>query len=113
MIEMIVRDYLRDNLDVPVWMERPKIEELPEEYVLVEKTGSSEENHIRRATFAVQSYAGSMYKAAELNERVKRIMEWIITLPEIGKAKLNSDYNFTDTDTKEYRYQAVYDLVHY
>lgn len=30
---------------------------------------------------------------------------------DISKAKLNSDYNYTDTTTKSYRYQAVYDLV--
>jgi len=34
-------------------------------------------------------------------------------LNEIGKVKLNSDYNFTDTVTKQYRYQAVYDISHY
>ena len=37
----------------------------------------------------------------------------MITLNSISKIKLNSDYNFTDTETKEYRYQAVFDINHY
>lgn len=113
MIEKIVLDYLNNALPVPVWMEIPKGETLPEEYVLLEKTGSSIENYIHYSTLAIQSYADSMYAAAALNEAVKAAMDAIIILDAIGKSKLNSDYNFTDTETKEYRYQAVYDITHY
>ena len=52
-----------------------------------------------------------MYNAAKLNEEVKDAMEKIIEYTEISKCSLNSDYNFTDTKTKSYRYQAVFDLV--
>ena len=38
-------------------------------------------------------------------------MEDIVELDSISQAELNTDYNFTDTQTKRYRYQAVYDLV--
>ena len=31
---------------------------------------------------------------------------------DIGGAKLNSDYNFTDTAMKRYRYQAVFDFTY-
>ncbi|OOV85805.1 hypothetical protein BTA35_0216720, partial [Oceanospirillum linum] len=64
-------------------------------------------------TFAFQSYAPSMYEAAVLNEAVKETVEGMIELDEISKIKLNSDYNYTDTTTKEYRYQAVFDMNHY
>ena len=40
-------------------------------------------------------------------------MEQTITMPAISSAKLDTDYNFTDTSTREYRYQAVYDLTYY
>lgn len=83
------------------------------EYVLIEKTGSSSENHINNSTFAVQSYSNTLYNAAELNERVKEVMREIVELPEVTKCVINSDYNFTDTTTKEYRYQAVIELTHY
>ena len=29
------------------------------------------------------------------------------------QARLNSDYNFTDQSTKQPRYQAVFDVIHY
>ena len=111
MIEKTVIEYLSNKLSVPVYMERPAT--VPKEFVLVQKTGSSVENLIYSATFALQSYAPSKLKAAELNELVKNAMDGIIELNEISKSKLNSDYDYTDTDNKEYRYQAVYDLVHY
>lgn len=110
MIEKIVHDYLNSELEVPVYMEKPEKE--PMRYALVEKTGSGEDDHIFTATIAIQSYAESLYQAAVLNELVKGAMYGIVKLNSIGKAKLNTDYNFTDTTKKKYRYQAVYDLTY-
>lgn len=109
MIEKIILAYLNKVLDVPVYMECPA--QKPDRYVLIEKTGGSEKHHIQTATLALQSYAESLYQAAVLNELLKSAMRDSITLSQISKAALNSDYNYTDTDKKEYRYQAVYDLV--
>lgn len=110
MIEKTVLDYLNDVLDVPAYTEKP--EEEPEEYVLIEKTGSSSENHIYSATIVLQSYASSMYLAAVLNEKVKAAMNNIIVLDAVSEVKLNTDYNFTDQTKKRYRYQAVFDLFY-
>lgn len=110
MIEQIVLAYLSEALDVPVYAEKP--DQKQEEYVLIEKTGSSVENFIYSATLALKSHAQSKYKASELNEKVKKAMDEIILLDSISKSKLNTDYDFTDTTKKEYRYQAVYDLVY-
>jgi len=109
MIEKIVYEYLKNNLNVPCYTEMPK--ETPNEFVLIEKTGSSRMNHINTATITLQSYSTSLYKSALLNENVKEAMDNIISLNSIGKSQLNSDYNFTDTSKRRYRYQAVYDLV--
>ena len=65
------------------------------------------------STFAFQSYSNSMYGAAALNEVVKQAVDSLIEIDSIASVKLNSDYNFTDTTTKKYRYQAVYDIKHY
>ena len=112
MIEVTILNYLNTKLDpIAVFMEVP--EGAPDKYVLIEKTGSRVNNHIRSATFAIQSIAPSLYEAAELNEMVKEAMDAIIELNEIARSSLNSDYNFTNTAAKQYRYQAVYDLVHY
>jgi hypothetical protein len=111
MIEIIILDYLKGVLDVPVYTEKQN--EMPSKYVFFEKTNGTQENFISFATIAIQSYAPSLYEAALLNEEVKRVMNDIITLDSISKSKLNSDYSYTDTAKKQYRYQAVYDLVFY
>lgn len=111
MIEKTVLDYLKSALDVPVYMEEPK--DKPDSFVVLEKTGSGRSNLINNSQLALQSYATSLYLAAQLNEQVKEAMDNIIILSSVIKSSLNSDYNFTDTTTKRYRYQAIYDLVHY
>ena len=111
MIEEILRKYLEDALKIPVRLEEE--EDLPEEYVLIEKTGSGRTNMICSATFAIQSYSGSLLGAMELNEKVKEAMSRAAELDEICRAELNSDYNFIDTSRKRYRYQAVYQITHY
>ena len=110
MIETIVLDYLSSVLPEPCSLEVP--ERPPALFVVLEKTGSSSENYINTASFAVQSYAPSLFEAAELNERVKAAMDDLIQLPDIFSSDLDSDYNFTDTSTKRYRYQAVYDIIY-
>ena len=111
MIEKTIKDYLEEQLQIPVRLEEEP--GLPEEYILIEKIGSGEENHIASATLAIQSYSGSLYGAASLNERVKEAMEKIVEMDDISKCQLNSDYNYTDTTRKKYRYQAVYDMVNF
>lgn len=113
MIEEMVLAYLNTVLDVPAYMEAPEDDSVS--YVLVEKTGGSETDHIKSATIVLQSYAsksGTMYEAARLNEAVKKVMNDIIYSRDISRSKLNSDYEYTDTEKKRYRYQAVYDLVY-
>lgn len=108
MIESILLNYLKSELSVPCRLEVQ--EELPT-YVLIEKTGGSITNRIKSATIAIQSYALSMYEAAQLNEEVITKMLDSVKLDSISRCELNSNYNFTDTAKKHYRYQAVFDLV--
>lgn len=111
MIEETVLNHMDDKLSVFVGMEVP--DNPPSKYVVIEKTSSSRVNHIDSATFAFQSYAPSMVEAAELNEAVKAAADSLIELAVISKAALNSDYNFTDTSKKGYRYQAVYNITYH
>lgn len=110
MIELMVRRYLAEALSVPVHMEMP--EHPPDALVLVEKTGSSETDHIRRATLAVQSYAPSLAEAARLNEQVKEQLGRMPAAEQVFAVRVVSDYNYTDTNTKRYRYQAVVEAVY-
>ena len=108
-IEETILTALSAALDVPVYMEVPQ--SAPASYVLIEKTGGGMENCIFTATLAVQSIAASLYRAALLNDTVIDAMLSIWKYQDISRSHLNSNYNFTDTRAKEYRYQAVFDLV--
>lgn len=115
MIEKNVRAYLSEVLSpIPVLMERA--EEPTEKYVLIEKTGAGRENMIDNATIAIQSYAESLFDAATLNESVKTAMLGDDTNAgfngTVFSCTLNSDYNFTDTTEKKYRYQAIFDIYY-
>ena len=111
MIEVTVYNYLNNALSVPVYTELPK--EKPQRFVVLDKIGSSKENYLSSSTIAFQSYAESKYQAALLNEQVKLAVDSLIEIPGVSGVQINSDYKFTDTSTKEYRYQAVYDINHY
>ena len=39
-------------------------------------------------------------------------MDGMAYAENVFMAKLNSDYNYTDTSVKRYRYQAVYDMTY-
>ena len=110
MIEATVISYLGTETGIPTYAERPKKPE--SEFIIIERTGAGEENLIKRVTIAVQSYADSMYRAAEINALVETAMEGIIELVNISKCKLNSSYNYTDTESRKYRYQAVFNIYY-
>ena len=101
---------LTSALSVPIYGEVPA--EMPESFVTVEKTGSSLSNHVYSAMLAIQSWASTKTQAATLNESVKNAMMDLYARGDIGLVRLNSDYDYTDTASKRYRYQAVFDLVY-
>lgn len=111
MIELIVRKYLVSKLDIPVVLEYKK--NLPKRYILLEKTSGKRNNYLNSSTIAIQSYAESLLEAAKLNEKIKNIMYDLVAVDEVSRVDLNSDYNFTDSETKQYRYQAVFDINYY
>lgn len=112
-IEAFVREYIMQK-DLPgiganVYLERP--EEAPDRYILIEKTGSGREELLDSAVLAVQSLSRNrMYEAAETNERVKAALLAMPEETEVFSCELNTDYNYTNTETKEYRYQAVFQI---
>ena len=111
MIEKTILDYLNEHLTVPAYMEEPI--DKPASYVLIERTGSSESDLIESTTLALQSYGASLYDAAVLNMAVKARIKQAVELPTVSAVYINSDYNFTDTETKRYRYQCVAVVTHF
>lgn len=112
MIETILLNYLdAANLSAAVYMEQPK--EKPAAFFILEKTGGMETEHICESTFVIQSYGPTLLDAARMNEDIKAVMRDAIVLDAISRVELNGDYNYTDSTTKQYRYQAVFVVTHY
>lgn len=109
MIEEILRELLTEKLTDPVFLEKPA--KPPQRFYVIEKTNGGREDMIDSAVIAIRSYAETLYQAAVLNERLKTIMFDLIENNAISSVELNSDYNYTDPNTKEYRYQSVFDIV--
>lgn len=86
----------------------------PAEYILIQKMGSGEINRIDRAMILVQSISKySLLSAMEIDDLVKKAMaEFANESNKIYSCKLNSDYNNTNTETKEYRYNAVFNIYY-
>lgn len=124
MIEPLLLNYLEAALresegqDIPVLMEEPEVPSesfptWPEKMVVIEKVGGGQTNYIPQSSFAIQSYGETLYKAADLDEAVREVMEGFVALDEVSACRLSSNYNHTDTRKKVYRYQSVYDITHY
>lgn len=115
MIEAIILNHLiakNTSVGTNVFMEVP-VKDIPQKYILLEKTGSGKSNYVDRATIAVQSISqNSLAEAAALNVEAIEAMESLIENNAVYASNLNSDYNFTNTETKEYRYQAVFDVYY-
>jgi hypothetical protein len=119
MIEQTIYEYLKSEFEgsgVDVFMQVPDQNPAPDyraPFIVIEKTGSSVENWIAESTFAIQSYAATLFDAASLSEQVVKTMFGAIAMDDITRVELNSEYNFTDTETRRPRYQAVFDITHY
>ena len=113
LIEELVISHLSSLLSVPVYAEVPEDAGMRDSFVVVEKTGSGETNHLRDATLAVQSYGATLRNAAVLSHEVCEAMETLTERDEVSRCALESEYNWTDTATKRYRSQAVFQLTHY
>lgn len=112
MIEVTLLNYLKTALS-PTLVAMEIRQNMPDSFVLLEKTGSRQNDMLFGSTFAVQSYGSSLYEAMSLNQSVKDAMFEAVNLSQVTRVELNSDYNFTDITTKTPRYQAVFDITHY
>lgn len=115
MIETIIYEYLKAKLDIPVYLEKPA--DPPKAYVYIERVAGGSANHINSASFAFQSYGKTLFEAAKNNEDLKLKLVGngddvlgIVNETNIYSCKLQTDYKYTDTYKKQYRYQAVFDF---
>lgn len=111
MIEVTIREYLSDNLDVPVLMEHPKTSK--KKFILLQLADAGQTNHIDMATFFINVYADSLYDAAELKEKVKTLLFDAISLPGITKSTLGQDQAATDSANHLYQYNLTFNFYYY
>ena len=109
MIEKTVRDYLDGVLAVDVYTDKPASP--PASYVVIERVGGSMVNLARQARMAIQSYGRTRLEAAQLHEQVLAVMPDMQTVD--GGVHLDAEYDYTDTTTKVYRYQAVFEITYF
>lgn len=110
-IEELIVQHLNDNLSVPAYGEVPH--NPPESYVVIERTGGGMSNRIRSAMITVDVYAQSMTAVQELNEQMLEAMDGLVEYNMVASCRLNTNYNDSDTRTKEHKYGALFDLVYY
>lgn len=119
MIEKTIYDYLSTQIGVPVFLELPEVPseeypEMPDEFIVFEKVGGSITDKIPFASIAVQSYSlTSLFNASLLNETAKETMLGLpAAVSDVSECSLTADTNFTDTSTKRYRYQSVFNIYY-
>lgn len=115
-IEKTLIDYLIsqniDDVNGEVYPMTPK-QPLPDNYIVIDKTGSRLENGIPTATIAIQSISSeSLQKAIQINDAVKNAMKGFPQIENVFGVHLQTDYNFTNSLTKQYRYQAVFSVTY-
>lgn len=117
MIEEIVLNYLKDNLDVDVFLETPSNHS--DTYVTMKLIGSGMDNHINAATFEFYCYSQSKYESAVLDRMLKEAMlgnestsYGIIELSTISACKYGGGNDAPDTSKKAYRYRSYYNLFY-
>lgn len=111
MIEVIVRDYLKSKLGVPIYVgEKPSPK--PEEYIVLQVIDGGRIDLIDAVTFNLESYSTTLLKAAELNKKVKEAMYDIVELPQVSSSKCGGGGQNIDAQTKSYCYEAVFNLFY-
>lgn len=114
MIEATIIQYLTAQ-DLPgigahIYGETPA-ENIPENYVLIRRTGGSMANYIRQYNIYTETVGKDRLTTLQNHEAVVSAMLAIRDHTDIMSCRLNSDYDATNTRTKEYRYQALWQIT--
>lgn len=111
LIEKIIIDFINSESPVNAYLQIPSSP--PEKYIIVDKIGSKEKNFIHESSLALQSYAPTLQECAELSEALMELSSRLVELDEIIKVEIVRNYNFTNPEKKQHRYQTVIRVRHY
>lgn len=111
-IEATVIAYLTERLDCTAYAEVPNPR--PERFVTVERTGGTQTlmGAVDRPSVAVQSWEASRAKAQALASTVDALMlSMPLEVENVFDCDRSGPYNYPDPDSRQSRYQAIYELV--
>lgn len=117
MIEIELIKHLTEQLDVPVYAEVPA--NPPQVYVVIQRTGGSTEDYIDHASVAIQSCVQQSsdgtgkLASIKLDGTVRRVMGNFIAKTGISACRCTRTYDFTDPETKTYRYQSIFEITYH
>lgn len=108
-IERVAAKSLMDSTGIQAVLEIP--DPRPDEFISVEMTGGSGDRFMRRATLAVQSWAKTRRRAAEIAGMVEAAAPDIADEPNVFRAVANGSYRWPDPDSGHERYQTTVELT--
>lgn len=111
MIESILIDQLKTETGHDAFVMVP--DDMPGEFYIIDRTATSQANHIVTINCAVQSYAKSAARAAEMAEQAVACLEALADRDDFSKCEMYNLYMFTDTVRKRPRYQAMFEIIYY
>ena len=109
-VERVVAQRLMGATGIKAVLEVP--EDRPSEFISVEMTGGTRERLcIQHASLAVQSWAQTRQRAAEIARLVERATPALTEEPNIFRAVANGTYRWPDPDSRQARYQTNVELT--
>lgn len=109
-VERVVAQRLMGATGIRAVLEVP--EERPDEFISVEMTGGTREQMcIQHASLAVQSWAQTRQRAAEISRLVEQAMPGLAEEQNIFRAVANGTYRWPDPDSGQARYQTNVELT--
>lgn len=109
-LERVVAQRLMGATGIKAVLEVP--EDRPEEFISVEMTGGTRERLcIQHASLAVQSWAQTRQRAAEIARLVEQSTPGLTEEPNIFRAVANGTYRWPDPESRQARYQTNVELT--
>lgn len=109
-VERVVAKRLMDATGIQAVVEIPA--ERPDEFVSVEMTGGSGSMFLKTATLAVQSWAQTRRRAAEIARAVEPAVPGIAEdEPNVFRSVANGTYRWPDPDSGQPRYQTTVEIT--
>lgn len=108
-VERVVAKRLMDATGIKAVLEVPG--ERPDEFISVEMTGGGGDRFVRTASLAVQSWARTRRRAAEISRLVEEATPGLTEEPNVFRAVANGSYRFPDPDSGQARYQTNVELT--